>query len=156
MNKLIFISIALFVISCGTDQGQTNNYDYTIVNNSGATIEIIPFNSDGIKDLSKKITLVNGQSTNKKKKVQLLEGVPLSMTELISQNENIIFPKIEIIFSNSKKTVYLVCNITNTGVINCDEPRNIFRKEYNDGFTEIYRITVEDFQNATSCNGDCN
>ena len=156
MKKISLIIIIVFIILSCTDQGARKNYDYTITNNSGVTVEIIPYYEQGGIDLSKKIILQNGQSLNANKQVHPLESLPLTMAELISKSENIFLSKVVIVFDNIKKSIYSNDCTYNNGVsLNCDI-RNIFLIQYNNEQTEVYTITPEDYQNAVDCGGNCN
>ena len=157
MKKIILIVLTTVFYSCGTDQGDPIFYNYTITNNSGATVEIIPFNRQGDKVNNKKIILLNNQSINQNFK-DLGPYVGYSMKGLLfNYFNNTPTTKIEITFINTKKLIYSECVHTASGLtLNCDELRNIFRNEYSAGKTETYTITSEDFQNATDCGGNCN
>jgi hypothetical protein len=63
MKKLFLIILTTLLYSCGTDR-DGENYNYSIINNSGVKVELIPtFN--GIKSLEKKVDLENGAVFNK-------------------------------------------------------------------------------------------
>jgi hypothetical protein len=156
MKNLFFIFPLLLLSRCGTDQVEKKIYNYTITNNSGVTVEIVPYDNNGALELSKKTTLFNGQKINTEKKVHPLDGTRLSMMELISKDENILIPKIEIVFNNTKKSTYSNDCTYNNGVSSNCGLRNIFLLEYNKDQAEVYTITPEDYQNATDCGGDCN
>ncbi len=154
MKKIITIAIlSLNFIGCVPEESKI--YNYKISNNSGYTIVIVGYKDDA-KDLINKTTIENGKNIYSKKRVDYPAPNFLTMSEVISKDEKIVYPKIEIIFNNSKKTIFSNCKFTATGIENCDEPRNIFRPEYNDEESELYTITPEDYQNATDCGGNCN
>jgi hypothetical protein len=154
--KNIICLVILGINFGGCVSEESKIYNYTISNNSGYTIAIVGYDTNSVKDLAKKITLENGKKISNRKKVDYPAPNPLKMSEVISKDGRIEYSKIEIIFNNSKKTIFSNCKFTETGIENCDEPRNIFRPEYNDQQTEVYTITPEDYQNATDCGGDCN
>ena len=152
MRKIFLISTFYILFGC-TEEGKT--YYYTITNNSGVTTEIIPYTQQGDLLLGKKITLLNGQSINKKDFDGTPGGGSPNIARAIPSDEYLT--KVEFVFNNTKKNVYSRCGFTIDRVAaNCDDPRNIFRPEYNNEQTEVYTITAEDFQNATDCGGNCN
>ena len=142
--------LILLFSKCGTDQGSPKKYDYSIINNSGVLIEIIPYNN-GIRYNDKKIILNNNQIINK---IEIdyppfAGGIRLT-TALFP---NLILDKIDIIFNGTKKVSYEDCSATN----NCNaQPRNIFNHEFHNEDTEVYTITPEDYQAAVDCGGNCN
>ncbi len=150
MKKIILIVLATIFCSCGTDQGEARTYESKIINNSGNVIEIIPY-ENGIKFLDKIVILQNGQTLTKKD----VDYPPYNgRFQMITVLDNKIFTdKIDIIFNGTKKITYEDCSPTN----NCNaQPRNIFNSEFSEQQTEVYTITLEDFQNATDCGGNCN
>lgn len=158
MRKLLILTVILIATGCtifeGTDQGKEKiTYDYTITNNSGVIIEIIPYDRAGNKDLSKKITLLNGKSLNKQAIFNKDTSERLTMPGLIYPS---FLTKIEIVFNSTKKINYSDDCIYNNGVSTNCNTRNIFLLEYSDDKNEIYTITPEDYQNAVDCGGNCN
>ena len=149
MKTIILIVLATVFCSCGTDQGEARRYDYSVINNSGVSIEVIPY-SDGLVKIDKKVVLNNAQKINKID----IDYPPYGELRMI----NVLHPalrvnKIDIIFNGTKKITYEDCSPTN----NCSEqPRNIFNGEFQNERTEVYTITAEDLQNATNCGGNCN
>jgi hypothetical protein len=152
MKKIFLISTFYILFGC-TEEGKT--YYYTITNNSGVTVEIIPYTQQGDLLLGKKITLLNGKSINKKEFNGTPGGGSPDIARAIPSDEYLT--KVEFVFNRTKRKVYARCGFTIDGVIaNCDDTRNIFREEYNNEQTEIYIITPEDYQNAIDCGGNCN
>jgi hypothetical protein len=152
MKKIFLISIFTILFGC-TEEGKT--YYYTITNNSGVTIEIIPYTQQGNLILSKKMILLNGQSINKKDFDGTPGGGTPNIARVIPSDEYLT--KVEFVFNNTKKSVFSRCGFTIDGIVaNCDDTRNIFRPEYNDEQTEVYIITPDDYQNALDCGGICN
>ena len=143
--------LILLFSKCGTDQGDPRKYDYSIINSSGLLIEIIPY-SNGIRYSDKKVILNNNQSINKIKIIYPpFGGRGLSITTALFPSLGV--DKIDIIFDGTKKVTYEDCSATN----NCNaQPRNVFNREFNNEFTEVYAITLEDYQNAVDCGGNCN
>jgi hypothetical protein len=154
MKKIIlYILIGINFVGCVTEQGKT--YNYTIQNNSGVDVEIIPYSQQGELLLNKKITLLKGQSVSKKDFNGTPGGGTPSIVRAIRTDESLT--KVEFVFNNMKKNVYQKCNISINGIVgDCTNIRNIFREEYNNEQTEIYTITEEDYQNAVDCGGNCN
>ncbi|MGZ9675187.1 hypothetical protein [Flavobacterium sp. GNP001] len=151
MKKLISILILLVIYGC-TEDGKT--YYYTITNNSGVTVEIIPYSQQGVLLLGKKVILLNGESLSKKDFDATPGGGTPNIARAIPTDEYLT--KVEFVFANSKKYIFGRCGFKINGELaTCDDVRNIFRKEYNDEQTEVYTITPEDFQNATDCGGPC-
>ena len=149
MKKLIII-ILLGLLGCGPESNEEKKYDYSVVNNSGVTVEIRPL-VNGVKEINNKITLENGKVLNKK----LTDHAPyggFSMGSLFTTT-GCCLKQIKIKYNNSKKVIYTPCNET----FNCNtQPRNIFGSEFNNEQTEIYTITADDYQNAIDCGGNCN
>ncbi|WP_294267529.1 hypothetical protein [uncultured Chryseobacterium sp.] len=153
IKKVVACFFILLLSSCsGCDHcdDQPVIYNYSIQNNSGAKVEIIPYssNSSGVEAmvLSEKITIEDSKSVSK-------EFKDLAPYDGFSFNDFLKYPsKIDIVFNNSKKITYEICGFN--GVF-CNSPRNIFNHEFNNEINEIYKITASDFQNATNCNGNC-
>jgi hypothetical protein len=94
---------------------------------------------------------------NKKKRVHPIGGDgPLSFKELLFTKAGFSFKKIDFIFNKTKKSSYSDDCLYANGVSSNCSGRNVFLLEYNDGFTEVYTITPEDYQNAQDCGGNCN
>ena len=155
MKKLIIFILMPICFWCCVNE-DSKNYNYSIINNSGVTVVIVPYGVDGVRDLSKKILLSNNEKISLKRNVTYPAPDFLDMAEVITRDKNITLIKIEFIFNLNKKTLYSSCKFTSTGVEGCTETRNIFRSEYNDEQTEVYTITPEDYQNAQDCGGNCN
>jgi hypothetical protein len=154
MKNYILLVLSILFYSC-TDQGEVKKYDYTIINNSGVTVELIPYDREYNINIQNKKTLLNGEKINQKLDVYPPYNGRLGMSSLIW--DPYLLTKVDIVFNNTKKVNYTVCNSAFAPEItNCDEPRNIFREEYNQEYTEVYIITPEDYENAIPCDGDCN
>ena len=144
----------IFLLCKCTEQGEDREYDYTVANNSGVTIEIIPYYS-GIKDITNKVIINNTDKINFKHTDRppyggspRMSGVPFS-----GSPTKFNLTHIEITFNNSKKIIYQDCTETNQ----CsNQPRNIFNQIFSDEQTENYSITPEDYKNAVDCGGNCN
>jgi hypothetical protein len=62
MKNLLFIFIILLLSRC-TEQGEDRYYNYTITNNSGVMVEMIPY-FNGVKDVNYKVIINNGDKIN--------------------------------------------------------------------------------------------
>jgi hypothetical protein len=154
-NYILLIFVALFY-SC-TDQGEVKKYDYTIINNSGVTVDIIPYDEENDINIQNKRTLLDGEKINKKLDVYPPYNDNLSLSGVLWGD--LIYsrvPKAEIVFNNNKKVIYLNCTFSDLGITDCLEPRSIFNPINNSGVIQVYTITPEDYENAIPCDGDCN
>ncbi|MCU7617400.1 hypothetical protein NZ698_09335 [Chryseobacterium sp. PBS4-4] len=150
MKYLIIIFSLLIVSGCGNCDhcdDQPVIYDYTFLNNSGFTLEIVPFDN-GLPNYSKKVTVPNNAKIQK----QYKDGAPYdgyNMGVLLFE-ANVY--ELDIVFNNQKKVHYKSCSDTN----DCNaDPRNIFNNLNNGVGTKIYTVTPDDYQNAGSCSGNC-
>lgn len=151
--KLFFSSLLFFTIIGCTDCDHCDdppiNYKYSIENKSGTKVEIIPyiFDASGVSapDVANKITIENLQSFLK----EYNDGAPYHGFSFVNVFNS---SKVDIVFNNSKKVTYESCgNSTNP----CADVRNIFHPANNDEKTETYILSIDDFQNAIDCNGNC-
>ncbi len=152
MKNLLFIFIVLLFSKC-TEQGEDRKYNYTVTNNSGAVIEMIPYFS-GVKDMNNKVIIKNGEKFNKTytDRPPYKGGLVMDAVPFYGSNQNNL-THIEITFNNSKKIIYQGCTETNQCF---NQSRNIFNPVFSDERTETYIITPEDYQNAVDCGGNCN
>lgn len=129
--------------------GETRFYNYSIVNNSGAEVNIVPYIS-GVAAPDLKIVLPNGQSINKVRKDQPPYQGQLYMSSLVYPEfpAGINYTQVEFTFNNSKRIIHKFEDR--------NQPRNIHNIEFNYDRTEIYVITPEDYANAVDCGGNCN
>ncbi len=150
MKKIILIVVTIIVCSCGTDQGEARRYDYSVINNSSVSIEIIPY-INGIKNSNETIFINDKGLINKID----IDYPPYNggFRMIFALFPKLSVDKIDIIFNGTKKITYENCSPTNS----CNtQPRNIFNDVFNTKLTEVYTITLEDFQNAIDCGGNCN
>lgn len=151
MKKLILL-FTFIVMACGPESTLEKKYDYSIINTSGVTVQIIPYTWD-VKQVTDQVTLENNQIFNKKETVYAPYTGGLWMPSLFIEKALGRVTHVEIVFNNSKKVIYTSCLET----FNCNiQPRNIFNTDFNDELIEVYTITAEDFQNAEDCGGNCN
>jgi hypothetical protein len=83
MRQIFVILLLLFIISSCTESNEVEKYDYTIINNSGVTVDLIPYDREYNINIQNKITLLNGQKINKKLDVHAPYNNKLSMASLI-------------------------------------------------------------------------
>ena len=148
------------MMRCGTDQGESIEYNFSITNSSGKTIKMIPY-INGVKDTNYILTLTNGDTLNKKYTYRPPGAAGYSMTQFFPSNTDYV----AVVYNNEKINIYSVysvqCNtcpvISNNSfpIVFNENSRNLFNVNFNDGQIENYTITVDDFQNATDCGGNC-
>ena len=152
MKTILLLSFAFLIMRCGTDQGENKNFDYTIKNESGMKIELVPYYNGQISYINKLI-LNQNEIINLKKEVSPPYNDGLLMSSFfINTPSSGNLTHVEVVFNNTKKIIYQECTETNPCF---NQTRNIFNPIYNDEQIETYTITSEDFQNATDCNGNC-
>ena len=139
--------------------GDSIDYNYTIENRSGKTVQIVPYN-DGLSEISNAVILQPGEILTKMYTYNPPGGAGYSMAKLFPPNSGYV----GISFNNEKINLYSVfsqqCNscvvpVSNYPIIYNENARNLFNINFNDDVTEVYTITPEDFQNATDCGGNC-
>ena len=151
MRNIIFVLLTLFVIAgcnnCDHCDDPPVLYDYTFQNNSGYSLEVVPYDN-GLPLYSKRISVPINAKIQKLYK----DGAPYngySMAILLFEG-NVY--ELDIVFNNQKKIHYKSCSDTN----DCNaDPRNIFSNANNGVGTQIYTVSATDYQNATLCNGNC-
>ncbi len=139
------------MIQCGTDQEETKYFDYSIKNNSGSKIDLVPY-FNGQANYSLKVSLAKDGIINLKKEVKPPYNDGLLMSSFFVTPSSGHVTHIEVVFDNKKRVIYQECMETNQCF---NQPRNIFNPVYNDKEVETYTITSEDSQNATNCGGNC-
>ena len=65
MKKYLIIIVIFVIFGCGTDQGPTRIYDYTVTNKSGYNVGIIAYNQQGTKLINNEVVIINNQSLSK-------------------------------------------------------------------------------------------
>ena len=142
MKTIYFLTLFLF-LSCGTDQSSADTYTYTIKNESGVDIKIIgyiPFDT----------FIINIK--NKQQYTQVYEdGVPprgYSWDFFYgSSNGNYAADSIKVIYNNNRYKDFSINNIDNDR-----NPLYMPNEIRTEGF---FTFTVEDYDNAEDCNGNC-
>lgn len=154
--KIFFAFIFLQILTACPDMGTGVEYNYTVVNESGKTVKLVPY-SNGVIDMSKSVILQNGQQLNHiEPPAGHLSGYSMSGFVHVPNISHIA-----IIFGNEKKSIYSIYGSTCTtcphlsGEVYSDNLRSPFNVIYNDTPTETYTINASDYQNATMCNGSC-
>lgn len=138
MKNLFLAFITLAIIGCGTDQGEGNFYNYSIINESGKDITINSYRTIyPIREIPVIIQLANGENLTK----TYQDALPPSGYDfgVFFEGDSII-----INFNNEKKQVFTF--ITN------NNNRNPFSYA---GITETFIFTTQDYENAEDCNGNC-
>lgn len=160
MKKLLILLPICFILQACPDMGDSIDYDYTIVNNSGKTITMIPY-VNGVIDTQNVINLPQGGKLNKKYTYKPPGAAGYSMSQFFIANSDYV----AFSFNNEKINIFSVysgqcttCpNIPNSSfpIIYNENTRNLFNQSFNDEQVETYTITAEDYQNASNCGGNC-
>jgi hypothetical protein len=161
MKKLLLLICASITI-CACDPRPNIEYHYSIVNNSGKTVTIIPY-INGNKNLQNAITLNQGDAINKKyTKIEPGTG-GYSMAYLLPDNDT---GYVAFVYNNEKINIFSIYSeqcttcptISNNSftIKYSENNRNPFNSEFSNETTEVYTITPEDYQNAIDCGGNCN
>lgn len=145
MKKLLYIYlVSLMLLSC-TDQGSGKFYKYTIENKSGKNIKISSYRSTYPKrDIPIVMVLNNGQSLTKIFQDNLPPSgydfaVFFNGDSIVINYENLKFQKYD--FYDGKI---------------CDQ-NPLFNSPFcKSGTTVTFTFTLEDYQNAQDCGGNCN
>jgi hypothetical protein len=151
MRTMLFLTILCF-LSCGTDQGETKTYTYSARNESGVLIKILAYNSLSTTphEIIYSTTLENG---NEIKKI-FEDGLPPRGYNFSAFFANLngrraITDSIKVIYNNTKYKSFI-------SEINCSgEFRNPLNTCIYSDSEEIFTFTVEDYENAEDCNGNC-
>ena len=149
MKKIVLLfALSTILCSCPTEVGDEVVYNYSVVNQTDKVIEIIPYQNpgNGLPELNKKITIQPGGKFDKTK-IDVPVYTGLSFQRALYDG---YLQKLDIVFDNNKKVSYEYC-----ADLVCADPRNIFHITHNDENTEVYTITMADYQNAVDCGGNC-
>ena len=160
MKKLLLLISASLII-CACEPGHIIDYNYTIINNSGKTVTIIPY-VNGNKDLQNAIKLNQGDKIHKKYRYTPPGGAGYSMSNLLPNNSGYV----AFVYDNDKIDVFSIYSeqctncptISNNsiGIKYSENNRNPFNSQFSNETNEVYYITPEDYQSATDCGGNCN
>lgn len=143
MKTILFLTILCF-LSCGTDQGETKTYTYTVRNESGVSIKLKGYKS-GVNTSPYIIQLENNQDLTKTFEDELPPRGPYKFSDFF-QSDSLI-----VLFNNQKKTLYLLETRCENG--NNRNPLNSCFHSINE--VETFIFTQEDYGNAEDCNGNC-
>jgi hypothetical protein len=150
-KRILFFIIALSFTACGTDQGATKTYTYTAENESGVPIKVLAYNSLSItpNEITFSTTFENGNKITK----TFQDGLPPSgyyFRDFFGSlnGRKAVVDSIKVIYNNVKYKSFNSkdCNGGNRN------PLNICAYQSTE---EIFIFTVEDYENAEDCNGDC-
>lgn len=148
--KTLFFLIILSFLACGTDQGITDTYIYTVRNESGVLVKVLAYNSFSStpEEVIFTTTLENEDEITKKYK----DGLPprgYKFSDFFGKsNGGSVSDSIKVIYNNLKYKNFNSKNCTG-GERN---PLNICAYQ---GTEEIFVFTIEDYENAEDCNGNC-
>jgi len=138
MKNIVIIAITLMVFSCGTDQGEAKKYIYTLVNQSEESIKIKAFNSSNPQLLPEIINLGLEEELTK----TFQDNLPPRGYDFVEFFQG---DSLEILYNNEKRQIFKF-----NGASSND--RNPF---YHHGTEITFIFTVQDYQNAEDCNGNC-
>lgn len=142
--KTFSFLITLIFLSCGTDQGEIKTYIYTVRNESGVNVIFKGYKTK-IKTPPTIIQLDNNQEITKTFKDGLPPRGPYEFSHLF-QSDSLI-----VLFNNKKKISYLWGSSCESS--NARNPLNICFHSRNK--IETFIFTIEDYNNAQDCNGNC-
>lgn len=135
MKKTILLFILALSYSC-TDMGSYKENNYKLVNKNGVNIKIYAYSGNYQNPV---IILNSNDSLNKKFKT--------CMGELGSFKEFFKGDSIKVIYQNEKINYFSIsgCSTGNEGNPFC----------HNNGVMGVFTFTLQDYENATPCNGNC-
>lgn len=151
MRTMLFLTILCF-LSCGTDQGETKTYTYTVRNESGVLIKVLAYNtlSTSPSEIIYSTILEKGNELKK----TFEDGLPPRSYNFNSFFANLngrraITDSIKVIYNNTKFKNFI-------SEINCSEGlRNPLNTCIYSDTEEIFIFNVEDYENAEDCIGNC-
>ena len=137
MRKIILIIILIITVSCGTDLGDGEFYNYSLRNNSGKDVTIYSYRTIyPIRENPLIIQLADGENLTKTYK----DALPPT-----GYNFGVFFNGDSLIinYNNERKQIFKWTDQ------NDRNPFNYFETNVEFIFTE------QDFENAEPCNGNC-
>jgi len=142
-NILFFFSFIFLLSSCGTDQGEGRTYNYILTNSSGHNIRIESFYLTSREEDPKIIDLENGEEIIK----QFTSPAP-PMQEYYSYIGFFEGDSIIVTYNNQKQQIFVqeTCEGSDRNPLNIC----IYSNQ-----EETFTFTEEDYENATSCDGNC-
>lgn len=144
--KQLSILVLLILSRCGTDQGERDEYNYTVKNESGVPITIKSYRS---KLPSGGTPIITYLETNKSINKVYEDGLPPRgyNFKVFLGNGDRFRDSLVVIYNEEKMTTFKDgCNE------NISNPLNSCK--YN-SLNETFIFTKEDYENATDCGGDC-
>ena len=149
MRALLFL-ITLLFLSCGTDQGSTDTYTYTARNESGVLIKILAYNTFSVtpEEVIFTTILKNGDEITKKYQ----DGLPprrYRYSDFFGKAKGgSVADSIKVIYNNLKYKGFNSKNCTGG-------ERNPLNTCTYQSTEETFIFTVEDYESAEDCNGNC-
>jgi hypothetical protein len=147
--RTLFFLITLFFISCGTDQGETKTYTYTVRNESGVQIKILAYYTVNPSEVLHTTLLDSGEQITK----NFQDGLPPRGYDFRDFFGNLngrsaMADSIKVIYNNTKFNSFNSkdCNGGNRNPLNTCAYQ---------GIEETFIFTIEDYDNAKDCNGNC-
>lgn len=130
-------------LCCGTDQGETRKYSYTVINESGKSIRV------------KSFFTYNPSITPIITSIQIGQEITKTHTDYPPYNSEFSFQHF---FGERRDSIVVIYNDEKieSFIYECDsnESNPLNFCVYNK-LEEVFIITEEDYNNAEDCNGDC-
>lgn len=148
MRTFIYLFI-IFVFSSCTDLADGETYTYTVRNESGVSIKVLAYHIYA-NELLYTTTLENGNEIKKTiKDGSPPRGYSFSVFFAGLNGRRAITDSIKVIYNNTKSKIFI-------SEINCNGGfRNPLNTCVYSDTEENFVFTVEDYENAEDCNGDC-
>ena len=142
---LIFSIITFVLCGCGTDQGESKTYVYTVENDSGHDLLITSYIDDDNSN-GKVFSLLNGEATTKTYE----DKQPPSyyfFTDFFGY-ENRRSESIKIVYGDNLKVQLFLSG-------NCNQEKNPLNTCKYSGTNQVFTFTQQDYENAQPCDGNC-
>ena len=145
MKKILLTTlVSLFFMRCGTDQGSSKTYVYTVKNTSGYNLKIYAYLNEIV---SPTITLINNGEELTKKYEDFNPPSGYDFSRFFDPLRTAMGrDSIMIIYNNEKKQNFKS---------KCDTDRNPLNFCEYSGLRETFIFTNEDYENAEDCGGPC-
>ena len=150
MRMLLFF-ITMCFVACGTDQGELKTYRYTVRNETGVQIEVKSFNTNNPNSILSELTIDNSQEITKNYQDAIPQRGYGFDRFFGSSNGFTAADSIIIIFNSEKSKSYKLETRCEVG----DERNPLNTCFHNNNEEETFIFTIEDYQNAEDCNGNC-
>ena len=144
MKTILCLSLSLWLLAC-TDMGELTVYNYTVKNESGVNLKIIGYRKYGTPHI---IHIVNGATVSQRYKDGLPpRGYHFSFFFGSSDGRD---------YADSIRVIYGNVKYKNFNYKNLNDERNPLGPFHNSGKAEeTFTFTVEDYENAEDCTGNC-